>query len=42
MEAVEVARISTKPMHYVTRTVTGFATRIMRLSARTAIATSPC
>ena len=27
MEAVEVARISTKPMHYVTRTETGFATR---------------
>jgi hypothetical protein len=42
MEAVEVARISTKPMYYVTRTESGFATSIMRFSARTAIATSPC
>jgi hypothetical protein len=42
MEAVDVAGVSTKPMYYVTRTESGFATRIMRFSARTAIATSPC
>lgn len=42
MEAVEVARIATKPMYYVTRTESGFAIPIMRFSARTAIAISPC
>ena len=38
----EVARIPTKPVNYVTRTESGFATWIIRFSAGMAIATSPC
>jgi uncharacterized membrane protein len=42
MEVEEVARISTRPANHLTRTESGFATWIMRFSARKAIATSPC
>ena len=41
-EAVEVTPISTKAMYQVTRIESGFPTLIMRFSALTAIATSPC
>ena len=40
--AVEVTPISTKAMYQVTRIESGFPTLIMRFSALTAIATSPC
>jgi hypothetical protein len=41
-KAVEVTPISTKAMYQVTRIERGFPTLIMRFSALTAIATSPC
>ena len=38
----DVAYVASFPMHQVTRTESGLATRIMRFNALTAIATSPC
>ena len=42
IEAGGAPGVSTFGVHYVTRTESGLATRIMRFNASTASATSPC